>query len=137
MKKYIITVGVLLIVTGIWWYTALAAIVTVDSYSEANRDSEWSIFGAASSAVSQSFTATGVTLDSAKFYLRKSVGSPTGNATAILYAHSGTFGTNSVPTGSALATSDPFDVSTLTSSFQLATFNFTGVNRYALVNGTK
>lgn len=42
---------------------------------------------------------------------------PTGNLTAKLYAHSGTFGTSSVPTGAALATSVNFNVADLTTSY--------------------
>jgi hypothetical protein len=46
----------------------------------------------------------------------KKVGSPTGTVVAKLYAHSGTYGSSSVPTGAALATSDTLDVATLTTS---------------------
>lgn len=138
MKKYIITAIIIAIATGSYWYYAQAAIVTVDSYSEANYSAYTSVSSTAGHYLSlgQSFTATGVTLDNVQFYLRKN-GSPTGNATAILYAHSGTYGTNSVPTGSVLARSDNFDVSTLTTSMQLITLNFTGANRYSLIAGTK
>lgn len=59
----------------------------------------------------------------AMWYLKKT-GSPTGNVTASLYAHSGTFGTNSVPTGTALATSDAVDITTLTTSYRLQPFTF-------------
>jgi hypothetical protein len=48
----------------------------------------------------------------------KKVGSPTGNLTVTLHAHSGTYGTSSVPTGAALATSGNLDVSTLTTAYQ-------------------
>jgi hypothetical protein len=47
----------------------------------------------------------------------KKTGSPTGNLVAKLYAHSGTFGTSSVPTGGALATSVNIDVSKLTTTY--------------------
>jgi len=47
----------------------------------------------------------------------KKTGSPTGNLTAKLYAHSGTFGTSSIPTAAALATSVNFDVSKLTTAY--------------------
>ncbi|MDX1486572.1 MAG: hypothetical protein R3268_00120 [Acidiferrobacterales bacterium] len=53
----------------------------------------------------------------ARFRLKK-VGSPTGTLNAILYAHSGSFGSSSIPTGAALATSEGFDVSVLTTSYQ-------------------
>ena len=52
----------------------------------------------------QSFTGNGGTLDSCVFELGKS-GSPTGNAVAKIYNHTGTYGTSSKPTGAALATS--------------------------------
>lgn len=57
------------------------------------------------------------------FKLRKN-GSPTGNAVAKVYAHSGTFGSSSVPTGGALATSSNVDVSKLTSSYVVTEFTF-------------
>jgi hypothetical protein len=63
------------------------------------------------------------------------VGAPTGNATAVLYAHSGTFGTSSVPTGAALATSKSFDVSQLeTTNYALIDFEFD--DQFALVAAT-
>lgn len=54
----------------------------------------------------------------------KKVGSPTGNLTAKLYAHSGVFGTSSIPTGAALATSVNIDVSKLTTSYQVVEIGF-------------
>ncbi len=105
----------------------------VDNYSENNQDSTGSLINA--DKLAQSFTSTGGTLQTVKFYLKKS-GSPTGNATAKLYTHSGTFGSSGVPTGAALATSDNFDVATLTGSFQLITFTFTGAQQYSMTNGT-
>ncbi len=109
----------------------------VDSYSENNYDS-WATLGAVPPdfvSVGQSFTGDGGTLNSAKFYLNKD-GSPTGDIVAKVYAHTGTFGTSSRPTGSALAISNNVDVSTLTTSSQLITFNFTGANKITLENGT-
>lgn len=47
----------------------------------------------------------------------KRTGSPTGNLVAKLYAHAGVFGTDSIPTGAALATSVNFDVSKLTTAY--------------------
>jgi hypothetical protein len=84
-------------------------------------------------SISQSFTGNGTPLTSCKFYLRKD-GSPIGNAYVKLYAHSGTFGVDGVPTGPALATADTvLDISTLTTSYQLITFKFT--TPYTVVNG--
>ena len=65
------------------------------------------------SALSQSFTGDGGEIDSVSAFIYKN-GSPTGNIVAKLYEHSGTYGTSSVPTGAALATSGVIDVSTLT-----------------------
>lgn len=115
----------------------------IDSYSEANQDGTLSMqathptAGAGYSANGQSFTADfKLVVTSAKFYLKKS-GAPTGNAHAVIYAHSGVYGTSSVPTGAALATSDDFDVSTLTTSFALVTFTFSGAEQIELAAGTQ
>lgn len=86
------------------------------------------------SDVGQSFTAGHTAnITSAKFYVAK-LGSPTGNAVANLWAHSGTFGTSSQGTGTPLAVSDPVDISTLSSSHALATFNFS--TPFGLTAGT-
>ena len=111
------------------------AELLVDSYSETNRDAARVLRGGGATGAAQSFTAILGSLSSCKWYLKK-YGNPTGNAIAYLYAHSGTYGTSSVPTGTALATSDSFDVSTLTTSYQLITLTFTGAQQYQLINGT-
>jgi len=86
--------------------------------------------------VSQSFTGTGATLTSASFALKKT-GAPTGNAVVKLYAHSGTFGTSSIPTGAALATSDNINVANLTTSYVTTNIQFSTVaQQYVLVNAT-
>jgi len=115
----------------------------IDSYSEVNQDTENRIRdhhpsdSAYESSIGQSFTnlAAEYKITSAKFYARK-VGSPTGNFHAVLYAHSGTYGTNSEPTGSALGTSDAYDVSTFDTSLALVTFTFTGAEQYTMSAST-
>lgn len=107
-----------------------------DSYSESNQDAQQNAGSDTIQGRMQSFTSNGGVLDHARFYLKKT-NSPTGNATAKIYAHSGTYGTSSVPTGAALATSDNFDVSTLTDSLALTTFSFSGGNRITLEAGTQ
>lgn len=102
----------------------------VDSYSESNQVSD------TSSVVGQSFTGDGSTLDKAVFYLKKS-GSPTGSIVAKIYAHSGTFGSTGVPSGSALATSDSVDPAALSTSFALVDFTFSGANKITLTAATK
>ncbi len=116
-------------------FEILSAIDTdVDKYVESNQDSVGSIGAASIVERGQSFTGNGDYLTKATFYLEK-FGSPTGFARAYLYAHTGTFGTSSVPTGSVLATSDLLDVSTLTTSLVLKDFIFDGTVQ--MVNTTK
>ena len=119
-----------------------ASTGTPDSYSTSNQDGTGKC-GANDPGngiypgYAQAFdSGAGGTLDLCKFYLSKT-GTPTGNATAKIYAHTGTFGTDSKPTGTALATSDVLDVSTLTGSLVEKTFNFSGANRIALTASTK
>jgi len=112
-----------------WFEVTSTPSTAIDSYSESHQDLAITLqAGGGNTKVGQSFTGDGNALNSCKFYLQKS-GSPTGNAVATLYAHTGTFGTNGTPTGAALATSDNFDVSTLTTNLQLITFNFSGVEK--------
>lgn len=108
----------------------------IDSYSKDYQNTYSYIYGDNYYGHGCSFTNVNLcNLNSVIFYLAK-FGYPTGNAVAKIYAHSGTYGASSLPTGSALAVSEPFDVSALTSSYQLITFNFTGVNRIALSAAT-
>lgn len=111
-------------------------MAVIDSYSETNRNTDEDLMGTFQSGYGQSITGNGSTIGSAQFYLRKST-SPTGNAVAKIYAISGIHGTNAVPSGSALATSDNVDVSTIpTASNTLITFTFSGVNQITLTNTT-
>lgn len=113
--------------------------VTLDSYSEANKDGNYALRSTAGSArgVAQTFDvgATTSILTSVKFHLAK-VGSPTGNAVAKIYALTGSAGTTGKPTGTALAVSNNFDVSTLTTSFVLTTLNFSGLDQITLSAST-
>lgn len=90
----------------------------ITSYSETNKNNDNYIdyrikFG-------QVFTpSSNYQITSIKFYLQK-VGSPTGNLTAKIYASNGT-----IPTGSAIITSSAVDVTTISSSYSLITFNVT------------
>lgn len=111
-------------------YTAVYA-----SYSESNQDSTQALGDGTTTGVAQSFTGTGGLLARATFYLNKT-GSPTGNITARLYAHSGTFGTSSVPTGAALASSNTVSAASLTGSLTLTDFYFPTGNWFSLVNAT-
>jgi len=64
------------------------------------------------------------------------VGSPTGNAVIKIYAHTGTYGSGT-PTGSALATSDNLDVSTIAGSSTQYDIAFSGANQIRLDANTK
>lgn len=68
------------------------------------------------------------------FFKLKKTGSPTGNLTCKLYAHTGTFGSSGTPTGAALATSVNIDVSKLTTSYQVVEIGFN--TQYELVAST-
>ncbi len=109
-----------------------------DSYSESNYSgSQYLIYSGGNTEVGQTFTASqNLPLSSADFYLLRS-GVISGTAVAKLYAITGTYGTNAVPTGSPLATSDAVSVSGLSSSTPaLISFPFSGANQYSLVAGT-
>lgn len=85
----------------------------------------------------QSFTGNGDVLRSITVLMDKE-GTPLGNLTASVYAHSGTFGTSSLPTGSALATSDTHSVSEIQGvafNKNEITFNFN--TPFQTVDGTK
>lgn len=120
---------------NIWaeWYFD-STEVTMDSYSA--YDTPYAMYGV-NFGVAQSFLANSTKyLTKAKFYLDKD-GSPTGNAYAKIYNITGTHGSNAIPTGSPIATSDAFNVATLTTSFAWITFNFTGNNRVLLSKDNK
>ena len=106
----------------------IASTSLVDSYSESNRNTQY---------IGQSFTnVSSQKLTSCIFYLIKN-GSPTGNAYAELWSetHSTNYGVDSIP-NILLATSEAFDVSNLTTSFTLVTFNFIGSNVKTLNSNT-
>jgi hypothetical protein len=65
----------------------------------------------------------------------KKVGSPTGNLTVKIYTHSGTFGTSSIPNASQ-ATSENFDVATLTTSYQEVEIRFLGTSQFEMAAAT-
>jgi hypothetical protein len=107
----------------------------LDNYSSANLDNGSTLNGSVKK-VGQSFNAgAGGSLDSAEWYLQKT-GSPTGSIYAKIYAHSGTYGSSSVPTGSPLAISDSYDISTIPTTDTTIRFNFSGVNRITLSGST-
>jgi len=75
------------------------------------------VYGVNYTKMGQAFTpSSSGNLTSAQFYFYND-GLLTGTAVARLFAISGTYGTDAKPTGSALATSDNFDVSTIFPTF--------------------
>jgi len=74
----------------------------------------------------QSFTvgANTMYLRRARFRLKIGAGAPTGDITATLYAHDGTYGTSSVGTGGVLATSEAVPATRLRSAYDEIEFVF-------------
>lgn len=108
-----------------------------DSFSESYKDEVADSGYGLATQTGQSFQAT-VTgnLTKAKFYLAK-VSGTTGNATAKLYSHTGTFGTDGAP-ATLLATSDNVNLSTIADvpTYGLITFTFSGGQQCAMTSGT-
>jgi hypothetical protein len=106
----------------------------IDSYSESNCDSGISLGFNTIVGLGQSFVGDGLgTLHSCKFWMKKS-STPIGNMVARVYETTD-YVINKIPTGSPIATSVAIDVSTLTTSYQLITFTFTGGNKASLEDG--
>ena len=104
----------------------------VDSYSEGYYSLSFSIYNTRIMG-GQSFVGNGKNISTAKFYAKK-LGSPTGYCRAKVYAHQGTYGTDGVATGSPLAISDSINVETISTVYDLVTFNFP--SSYSLNNGS-
>jgi len=111
----------------------------IDSYVEANYDSYSQLeavhpsAGAYAGLYYQAFTGQlGYNLSKAAFYLQRNA-SLDCVLQAQLFAISGTYGTDAVPTGSALAVSDNVDSSAVATSFGLVEFTFS--TPYALTGG--
>lgn len=114
------------------------AIFLIDSYV-AEVDTIFGLYNGDRIYAGQSFiTGAGrCYLDSCKFSLYKTL-LPKGYAYAKLYAHTGIYGVDGTPTGSALAVSDAIDVETLPGTYPGAyiTFTFSGDNRIDLTPNT-
>lgn len=98
--------------------------VVIDSYASSNYSNDWNEYNGATYteigqalAIASRYRVTGI-----EFYLKKA-GSPTGNATFVIYATTGSPGTTGKPTGSTLATAT-LDVATLTTSYAMTRVNF-------------
>lgn len=96
----------------------------IDFYAEANQSSEQDLRPTVDSHGQAITLAAAESIASVKWYIKKALGSPTGNAITRLYGVTGTVGTDGKPTGAALASSNTVDVTTLTTSLQLIEFTF-------------
>ena len=105
-----------------------------DGYDETNANNSGALANWRSTG--QSFTGNGGNLSRAGFYLSK-IGTPaTTSVTAELYAHTGTFGTTGLGTGTALATSTSSVVMSSVGTTP-AWFEFDFDSTFTLVNGTR
>lgn len=107
--------------------------ILIDSY-EGDNSLDTNLYSGGKEGVAQSFTGKDAKITNCRFILQK-VGSPTGNAYAKLYSHSGTYGTSSIP-GSLLATSDALTVSGITTTLLAQTLSFSGAQQYVMSNGS-
>lgn len=114
----------------------VSTLIEIDSYSETNQNATSSLYVGTRIAVGQTFSTTiNAELSKCKFYLKKT-GTPAATSAYVkIYATSGVQGTSAIPTGTALATSDAFDPSTLTTSYVLTEIAFSGVNKITLTVG--
>lgn len=145
-KKFVTLVLATLVAVNLFVFVVplVFADDVVDSYSESNYSLGYSGLKAKHpsptstvSGISQSFTCgSDVTLSYAEWYLSRS-GSPTVYLYARIYAITGTYGSNCYPTGSALASSDGVDASTITNGgYELVTFTFSGDDAIELEEST-
>lgn len=97
----------------------------VDSYSEINQDSGLNLFSGSIIRCGQSFTPSfSGTMDSTKFYLKKT-GNPVGDVVSRIYVMPTALGgDNDVPMLTPLVSSGKVNASTLSTSYQLITFNY-------------
>lgn len=107
-----------------------------DSYDPATFGDQYNYLASGENTrIAQSFTGVNGLFSKITVELRKT-GSPTGNLTAKLYDHTGTYGTTGTPTGTALATSDALSVSTISTTSTQYTITFSGANQYQMTDGT-
>lgn len=118
-------------------------MAVIDSYGVSNF--EWNnpqsdiMTSGGTGTVGQSFTGNGQTLGYVQILIQAVKlyeGFVFGSSFVNIYAHSGVYGTSSLPTGVALATSNAVDSTSFLRNFSLVTFTFSGVNQITLTNAT-
>lgn len=100
-----------------------ASTSTTSSFAGSGSFQGGNLINNTQDAVGQTFKGKGGLLHSVSFDLAK-IGSPTGPIVVKIWAHSGTYGSTGIPTGSVLATSEPIDASTLPTWSSTSTFEF-------------
>lgn len=112
------------------------ALELIDSYLPSST-SGWSMksVGAYQRAGQVFLASKDFTLSSVITKLKASV-AISGNAFCYIYLITGTGGSTGTPTGSALATSDAFDTSTIGTSYAEGTFTFSGANLISMTKDT-
>jgi hypothetical protein len=116
-------------------FDMLNGAVIIDSYALANQNNEFPVYATLSS-VGQTISVSKTSVINTASFIAKIVGTVTGNVTASIYAITGSFGSTAVPTGSALATSDNINITSISTSYQTVTFTFSGANKITLTSGT-
>lgn len=111
----------------------------IDSYSESNHDGNTFDFTSTTRACGQSFyNGTINVLHSVSLFLNRR-GSASGNCRVRIFAHSGTYGTSSIPTGTVLATSNNVSLDAVPlfpEPYALVEFLFSGSEKIDLVENT-
>jgi len=114
-------------------------MAVIDSYSETLYDGLYTFDdGSSSSRPYQTFTGNGYTLTDIDVYIAVSSTDPGTYDEDVwfeIYAHSGTFGSTGVPTGTVLATSQVRNSTTLSDELILENFTFSGANQITLEDG--
>jgi hypothetical protein len=121
----------------VWIYESTDVVKqppVIDYYSWVNGSAGYVVYGVDYKR-GQSFTGIDAQLTSIAVSCYH-LGDPTGNVYLEIYAHSGTYGTNSVGTGDPLAISDGVDITTFSHSPALKLFTFSGANQITLSAGT-
>jgi hypothetical protein len=110
---------------------------TIDSFTGSATNSHSIGPAQAFNGAAETLIGDGKAIASVQFKLQGS-GSQSGSAFATIYAVSGTPGTTAIPTGSALATSDAVNTTSIpsTAGGTDTPFTFSGANQITLTNGT-
>jgi hypothetical protein len=110
----------------------------IDSFGENNSEGLVRL-DVSTSACGQTFVGNGNFVDFCEFYLSEDtglLGGVTGQIYAKLYAMTGTYGMNGLPTGSPLATSSPVDAFTIAEEPRMVKFLFGQNDRYFAQDGS-